>query len=312
MLDRAIERKLESLTELPTIPAVISQVLDALDNPNLSAGNLARVIEQDQTLTARVLRVANSPFYGFARRISTIDLAVVVMGTNAIKEIVMSLIIQRFFTRIGRETFDVRAFWSYSVFCGAAARLLARRMGYRLAGEAFVCGLMHDIGYLILIEYFSSKFKEIRAIQQKKALSLTESETRLIGGTHADIGAWLAEKWNLPQHLCDAIRYHHTTFQQLKDIMDDKGMPGLLPESPENQLIVIVAMTEWFARESGHMEWTLEEKHSPLFLANEALAAFGEHDVYDESSAIEALRIEIEEEYGRATVLSELPARPLF
>ncbi|MFP4528838.1 MAG: HDOD domain-containing protein [Candidatus Kapaibacterium sp.] len=311
MLERPVTRKLESLSELPAIPHVISRVLDILDNPDTSAGQIARLIEQDQTLTARVLRVANSPFYGFSRRISTIDLAVVVMGTNAIKEIVMSLIIQRFFANIGRGTFDVRDFWKYSVFCGAAARLLARKMGYRLAGEAFVAGLMHDIGYLIMIEYFSNKFKKIRELQNSQSLSLCQAETEILGGTHAEIGAWLSEKWNLPAHLGNAIRFHHTPYRELNEIEAAEG-PVLMPESAEQTLAVIVAMTEWFAREMGYMNWTQEQTFSPLYLANETLESISDSNIYEADSAIEALKFEIDEEYQKAGVLSELPEKPLF
>jgi len=154
MLELTIQRKLESLRQLPTVPFVLSEVLNAVDNVNMSAAALASIIERDQSLAARVLAVANSPFYGFSRKISTIDLAIVVLGLNSIKEIVLSLVIKRFFTNIRRDLFDVNAFWQYSVFCGACSRLLARKLDYRIAGEAFVAGLTHDIGYIILIQYF--------------------------------------------------------------------------------------------------------------------------------------------------------------
>ncbi len=174
MLDPKIQKKLDSIVELPTIPTVMSQVLAALDNPKLSANQLASLIERDQTLTAKVLKVANSPFYGFARKISTIDLAVVILGINVLKEIVLSLLIQKFFSRLSKSMFDVKSFWNYSLFCGAAAKLLARKLGYKLAGEAFVAGLMHDLGILIIIENFRKQFGEIRKLQKVKNISLTE------------------------------------------------------------------------------------------------------------------------------------------
>ena len=122
MLDKKIQKKLESSSQVPTIPHVITQVLNAVEDENLSALALASIIEQDQSLTMRVLTVANSPIYGFSRRISTIDLAIVVMGLKTIKEIVLSLAIQRFFARVRKDLFDTRDFWQYSVFCGAASR----------------------------------------------------------------------------------------------------------------------------------------------------------------------------------------------
>ena len=227
MLSPGIQRKLESLTQLPTIPFVISEVLSAVDNTNISASRLGSLIEHDQSLTAKVLKVANSPFYGFSRKISTIDLAIVVMGLNTIKEIVLSLAIQRFFSNINPMNFDIKSFWQYSVFCGASARLLARKLGYRLVGEAFVAGLMHDIGILIIIQYFYDHFKKIRELMRSRGASLIKAEKAVLKSTHCDIGAWIGERWNLPSQLCMSIRFHHSTYAEVQSC-------DLRPESRES------------------------------------------------------------------------------
>ena len=316
MLDREVRRRLESLSQLPTIPVVIADVLRAVENTDLSAAALATLIERDQTLTARVLAVANSPFYGFSRRISTIDLAVVVLGLNSLKEILMSLVIQRFFHKVRRDIFDTNAFWKYSVFSGACCRVLARRLGYRLVGEAFVAGLMHDIGILIIVEFFSKEFLNIRNIQYSSGYSLLDSERIILHSTHCDIGAWLAEKWNLPTQLCDAIRFHHTPFiEVLRSYEKEKNtelkknpklltseISNLKDETPvEQPLTTIVAMSEWFAHETGLKDWALERsKTSPLYMAGELLDEMRQHDVLNPESAIEALKQEILEEYRRA------------
>ncbi len=221
MLTNAVKRKLQTLRDLPAIPTVISQLLRSLDNVDIPASQIAKLIERDQALTSKVLQAANSPFYGFSRRISTVELAVVIMGFNSIKEIVISLVVQKFVKRYSKSLIDINKFWEYSVFCGAASRLLARKLGYRLAGEAFVAGLMHDMGILILIQHFNSEFRKIKVIQEEQKFSLVYSEEIVLGCTHADIGAWLAEKWNLPQQLVEAIQYHHTPYLTAIKLQED-------------------------------------------------------------------------------------------
>lgn len=305
MLDPKIRKKLESLTELPTIPTFMTQVLSALDNPNLSAPQLANLIERDQALTAKVLRVANSPFYGFARRISTIDLAVVILGVNALKEIVMSLIVQKFFSRLKVSLFDIKSFWNYSVFCGAAARLIARKMGYRLAGEAFVAGLTHDIGLLILIENFRKNFGEIRKLQYERKISLPEAEFAVLQCTHSDIGSWIAEKWNLPDKLCTAIHNHHIPFTNfVKGASDEVNF-----EEIGQPLTAIVSMAEWFAEKMEMKKWDDKYKSPSYYLSNEVFDEFSDDQSLHPDSAFELLKKEILEEYQKASIFGDVVTR---
>ncbi len=318
MLSPKVKRKLESLKDLPTIPTVMSQVLTALDNPDVSAASLAKIIENDQSLTAKVLKVANSPFYGFARKISTIDLAVVVMGINTIKEIILSLIIQKFFSKIQKSTFDVNAFWQYSVFCGTASRVLARKLGYRLAGEAFVTGLMHDIGVLVLVESFSSDFIKIRALQDQKGLSMPEAEMLVLDTTHAEIGAWIAEKWNLPDRLCVALSHHHTYFMDIlhekvindeqtnREIVDADGFGAI-----DEPLTAIVSMSEWFAKQMGYMEWTHDKNAAPLYLSNEIFDGEDNSDFLDKNSAFTILKQELTDEFEKASVFKSFSGKSI-
>lgn len=318
MLSPKIQKKLESLTTLPTIPYVISEVLGAVDNTNISAGKIGRLIEKDQALTAKVLSVANSPFYGFSRKISTIDLAIVVIGLNSIKEIVLSLVIQKFFASAKKDVFDINSFWKYSVFSGSSSRVIARKLGYKLAGEAFVVGLMHDIGILILTQFFPSQFRDIRVLQKTNDISLTEAEKTIIDCTHCDIGAWFCKKWNLPEQLYHAILNHHTSYLEFRMMLEElensknpvyKNISFAETEQP---LTAIVALSEWFAAEMGFKTWAMEKSPSPLFLAAEIIEEIREHDVLSPESAIEVLKQEIMEEYRKAEVFNKLPAQSTY
>ncbi len=308
MLDTKIRRKLENIRELPTIPHIISQILSSLENKDIPAATLGRLVERDQTLTARVLRAANSPFYGFSRRISTIDLAIVVLGLDSIKEIVLSLVIQRFFSKVRKDVFDIRAFWEYSLFCGAGSRVMARKMGYRLAGEAFVAGLMHDIGILILMEFFTKDFVKVIEKQKSNPQTLKDAEQHLLGTDHCEIGSWLAGKWNLPARLCDAIDYHHKTFAELADEEDTDENS----EEIKQPLTAIVALSEWFAMEMNYKAWSHEIEQPALYLANEVLEDIQSDDLLQPDSAVELLKQEILDEFDRASVFSKLPATKVY
>ncbi|MFH1570971.1 MAG: HDOD domain-containing protein [Gemmatimonadota bacterium] len=200
----------QSIIGLPTLPAVITQLIGLIDNPKTSARNVAQLISTDQALTARILKLANSAFYGFPREIATVDLAVVVLGFETVKNLGLSVSVLERFARGGENTqFDRQKFWEHCIGCGVAARLLAAKLRYRVPGEAFAAGILHDIGKLILSQYFPEEFAEIMAVVRDDDVYIGEAEQRVLGLTHTEIGSWLAEKWNLPGQLVDAITLHH-------------------------------------------------------------------------------------------------------
>jgi putative nucleotidyltransferase with HDIG domain len=208
-----IRRVTESIINLPTLPTVVSKMLDLIDNPKTSAASLARLISTDQTLTARILKLANSAYYGFPREITTVNMAIVVLGFNTVREMGLSLsVFEVLKNSEDGELFDLSRFWEHSIGCGVAARTVAHKYRPELAGEAFVAGLLHDIGKVIFNQYFKDDFLEIMRLVHNGAMSLDEAEREIMGTTHAEVGGWLAEKWNLPKLIVDSITYHHTPF----------------------------------------------------------------------------------------------------
>jgi len=204
-----IKQITESIISLPTLPSVVAKMLELVDNPRTSATSLAKFISNDQTLTARILKLANSAYYGYPREIATVNMAIVVLGFNTVKELGLSLSVFDIFKNIGQcKAFDSFKFWEHSIGCGIAARMIARDFRYYLAGEAFVAGLLHDIGKVILNQYFHHEFTQImERVNEGEPLEVAEFET--IGTSHAQIGAWLADKWNLPLIIVNAILHHH-------------------------------------------------------------------------------------------------------
>jgi putative nucleotidyltransferase with HDIG domain len=208
-----IKRITESIISLPTLPTVVSKMIDLVDNPRTSAASLARLISSDQALTARILKLANSAYYGFPREITTVNMAIVVLGFNTVKDVGLSLsVFEVFKDTHSSPYFKSTEFWQHSIACGVAAKAVARRLLPRLAGEAFVAGLLHDIGKVILNQYLHTEFETImQRVQEGRGLD--EAEIEILATTHGQVGGWLAEKWNLPEMIAESIGYHHKPWE---------------------------------------------------------------------------------------------------
>jgi len=313
MLDSHLEKRLKKVVDLPSIPAMASRLLKTLDNANIRASVLAELIERDQTLTSKVLQAANSAYYGMAGKISTVDLAVVIMGLNSIKEIVISMIVQKLFSKVNSYYFDVNSFWKYSIFCGSTSRLLARKLKYRLAGEAFTAGLMHDIGILILVHYFEKEFNDIKALHQSGKFSWLKAEEMVLNCQHGEIGAWVAEQWALPKQLVDSIRNHHTNFDSL-EISDEemKSYKYMTKAGIKQPLTAIVSMAEWFALDMGYKSWISDYEQPELFMSGNFLIDFNQEGTIEKYSAFHLLKREIAEEYERSSSIASTTTKSLY
>jgi putative nucleotidyltransferase with HDIG domain len=206
-LDRSqLRRVTEELVALPTLPLVASRLLEAIADPVARSEEIARIVALDPALTARTLRLANSDFYGFPRKVGTVDLAVVVLGANTVRDLVLSAAV---FQTIGAAGDDLRALWDHAMATGVAARALADRAGYRLAGEAYAAGVLHDVGKVALRQSFPDRFEAVIALARDQRLSIADAERGVLGSDHAEVGGWLAERWGLPADLVEAIACHH-------------------------------------------------------------------------------------------------------
>jgi putative nucleotidyltransferase with HDIG domain len=208
-----IRDKVQTIIQLPALPTIAAQVVEMVENPKTSAAQLGKVIESDQGLTSKVLKIANSAFYGFPKQISTVDFAIIVLGFDALKEIVISISLVSALQKKKDAAFDTRGFWDHSIYSAVIARRLARDLGYRVSGEVFVGGLLHDIGISVLHQHFHKEYLQILALASGSEKSFLEAEQEVLGVTHAEMGGWLAERWNFPNHLVEAISMHHTPLQ---------------------------------------------------------------------------------------------------
>ncbi|GAB4559198.1 MAG: HDOD domain-containing protein [Anaerolineae bacterium] len=202
-----------SITErLPSLPQTTLKALDIINDPLFDVKELARVIGLDETLATRLLQWANSPFYGLRYKVATIERAILVVGTAAIRDLLLAASVSEMVNRkmpgYGLERGDL---WRHSVAVAAGAQWLAQRERYDRPDQAFVAGLMHDIGKLVIDELlrlertWRNEWHEL----QQRGMSFLELEREVTGMDHAQLGGRIAEHWNLPELLREAIACHH-------------------------------------------------------------------------------------------------------
>jgi putative nucleotidyltransferase with HDIG domain len=194
---------------LPAIPMVIMEVSKLLDDPMASATELGRVINKDQGLVTKVLTVANSPLYGLPRRVSTIEFAIVILGFEHIRNILIAISMIEAFRGKNNKNWDRKAYWIHSLITATAAKRLADDLGYHKSGEAFTAGLLHDLGISVIQRYFTNDFDKICEMVEEEQVTYEYAEESVLGLSHAEVGKLLAEKWNLPPVLSDCLLHHH-------------------------------------------------------------------------------------------------------
>lgn len=204
-----LETLLEQIGTLPTIPAIIMRVTDLVNNPKTSALQLARVILDDQALTARLLRLVNSPFYGFPRRIATVTEAITILGFHQVRNLLLTTSVVDLLSAEETAEFSPARLWEHSVATAVATGQLARHLRHEDREEVFVAGLLHDVGKLVEFQLMRREFGEVLALAWAEDIPIRAAEQRVLGFSHDQAGRLLAEQWKLPIRLTEAIACHH-------------------------------------------------------------------------------------------------------
>jgi HD-like signal output (HDOD) protein len=211
----AIKKTLENVSTIPTLPIVIEKITRLLQNPQTSAEEIGKAITTDQALASKVLKLVNSAFYGFPGKISTITHAVVILGFATVKNVVLTAsIFDAFSKRVSlSQNFDLGKFWLHSIACGAAAQCIARHIGFSAKEECFIAGLIHDVGKILMCNYLPDEFELVIRNRIQKDCLFYESEKEVLSITHQELGGIIAERWNLPPALQNAVKFHHYQVQ---------------------------------------------------------------------------------------------------
>jgi putative nucleotidyltransferase with HDIG domain len=219
MDSNTILKKIDSIQSIPTLPAIAMELNTMMQDSDTSVQQLKQTLEKDQAIVPKILKLVNSSFFGLQSKISNIDHAIVLLGFNPIRNAIVSVsIIEAFANKNALKNFDITEFWTHSVAVAVLSKYLAVQIDYRSPEDAFTAGLLHDIGKLVMLQFFQDLFQTVWTSAQKNNLSFYNAEKKELPTTHTHIGAYLAGKWKLPASLTDAIRYHHSVRQRVNDL----------------------------------------------------------------------------------------------
>ncbi|HEY4745016.1 MAG TPA: HDOD domain-containing protein [Desulfuromonadaceae bacterium] len=203
------EQLVGKVDDLPTIPAVATQVLQLLDQPEVQIEEVADLMLSDQVMTARVMKMINSPVYKPGHRISSLKRALVYLGLRHIREVALTTsFISAFDEKSGAA--GIGTFWEHSFGVGMVSKIIAEKIGYIDLERAYIAGVIHDIGEVFFSNYLRDEFQQVMDGIKDKPVKLVDAEAEHFGTTHCEIGLCMARKWNFPESYCEVIAYHHT------------------------------------------------------------------------------------------------------
>jgi putative nucleotidyltransferase with HDIG domain len=209
---REMQKRVEALRSLPSSPAVLKPLLDLLREPpdSVQIDKVVKLVSYEKTITAQLLRIANSPLYGRAKPAESIHAAVVTLGIQRIEDILLSNCFSKMVPR-DKWVVDPHVFWRHSFGCALVCREFAERIGYNDPDKAYLAGLLHDLGIIVNSLAFTDQYREVITKAVEAGRPLDEQEEETLGFTHCQSGVILAKAWALPQTIRDVIEWHHTT-----------------------------------------------------------------------------------------------------
>jgi HD-like signal output (HDOD) protein len=217
-------RIVEITGDLPPMPHIAAEVISKLSEPDSTARDIHNLMQKDQALAARVLKVANSPYYGASRSISTLRDALMFMGFDAIRSLIMTAVLKGMFSSV---SLTEKLIWEHTVGAGLAAKMIGEAVRFQRKDEAYLAGLMHDVGKAALLLRSPAVMRDIIQEVYNDGADFFEVELRTLGFTHTDVGQMIADKWRFSLDIEDAIANHH--------------QPGQARSAPELTHIVSMA-----------------------------------------------------------------------
>ena len=206
----ALKNYIKKIDKLPTIPAIAYEILNLVGDDNVSVNKIESVVENDPAISGKILSVANSAFFGTRQAIKTLDTAIMRIGFNNVKNIALGISIMTVFDqgKSGR-VLDYQRIFNHSVSVGFIAKRLSDELKLGTSDEIFLNGILHDVGFLVLSRYFDDEYKGVIE-NMHKGQTLLEAEKNVLEFDHADMGAWLANQWQLPNNIKDTVEFHHS------------------------------------------------------------------------------------------------------
>ena len=206
--------KLETITNLPTLPSIMNRLSEGVRDPNANAEKIAKIIKDDPSMMARVLKVVNSAAYGASEPVTSLQQAVAMMGLRGVQNIAMSTSVFETFSKKDERDFNREEFWRHCICVGIAVNVLYQQTQENISRRyprdvLHLAGLLHDIGKIIFEHFFHEEFLQCLEVAVKDSIPLFQAERNIFGADHAEVGAWLAKRWNMTEEIAAAVRFHH-------------------------------------------------------------------------------------------------------
>lgn len=259
MRELTLHNLIHRVDALPEVPQVAFRVIQLLNIPDTAVSQLAELIGADQALTAKLLRLCNSAYYGLSRKVTTVPEAIMIVGFSAVKSMVLMITTQSTMNK-GLLGYKIKPgeFWRHSLGTAESARLIARKCKDPREEESFTAGLIHDIGKMVLNQCALPEVYRATNLMQKEKISIYAAEARVLGFNHAEAGATLADRWKFPPLLVNAIRYHH----EFENLTDD-NLPFI---------IAIANVTAELLHQETSEHWGVLAKHQSLIASRLGLS----------------------------------------
>ena len=218
---------LASIDQIPPFPQVVVKAMEIISNPQYIVSDLVEVIRFDQSITANILKLCNSVYFGLPRKVSSLKEAVVYLGTIQLRQVLLASGAKNIYDRPEKGySYFAGELWQHAIACALMSQVLARHLRLPLdENSIFTAALLHDVGKVVLSTYVSQEFAEIEMMVKEEHLSFHDAERRVLGFDHAEIGGRLAELWKFPDSIVAAIRFHHEpekspkTFRLLSELI---------------------------------------------------------------------------------------------
>lgn len=207
-----IQNLVNNAKELISLPEISLKVNEIANDPNSTADDMATVISQDPALVVRMLKIANSAYYGLSQEVETISRAVAILGTNKIRDLVLSTSASQAFEGIPNNLITMQDFWHHSLYCGLLAQILSKKSKKTNSESIFIAGLLHDIGQLLMFNQLPEKSHEaiLLLMEGSEELETYEAEQHVFGFDHTQVGAALVKSWKLAPVLEECVEFHHS------------------------------------------------------------------------------------------------------
>jgi putative nucleotidyltransferase with HDIG domain len=206
----ALQVAKEKIKNIPTLPAIVIQIIKTTNDPTSSARDLNKILINDQAIAAKILQMANSPFYGLSSKVNNLNRGITLLGFNTVRSLALSIsMVDHFKGKSSSEHFNRGRFWEHSLGVAMLAKMLASKQTGVNPEEAYMSGLLHDLGIIIMDQFFQDEFSDVMKLVHEKGMDLLDAEKEVWGLDHAHFAGEIAEAWKYPDFLVITITHHH-------------------------------------------------------------------------------------------------------